>query len=202
MSWTTLASGLLLALLVVAGAAGLATLGGEECGAAAVVEGTSSRWELALWPPGGECVYSLPNGETLTRAASSTTWFVVLVAFGLGVAAWAAPRWPAVSRPARVAALTMIAICIAGIGALLGGFQLAFVLGFALGVPAALVAGRGGPAVADAVTVGVALTIAAMLLLLGLGVEAFLIALAVVTLAAALSPPGKLRAWSGSHGAM
>ena len=175
-------------VLLVTGAAGFSTLAGDECGAAAVVEGTSWRWTLTVWPPGGECVYSLPGGETRTVPMGSVTWWFALVALGLGVAAWTAWRWPAVPRPARVAALTMLAMCFSGLGALLGGLQSALVLGFLIGLPVAMAVARA--AIVDAVAVAAALVAAATLSLLGLGVEAFPISLVAVTLVAAASPGG------------
>jgi hypothetical protein len=114
----------LVACLLVLGAAGLSSLEDEEFCAeqAYAVERSSWSSELAVWPPGWRCVFSLPDGRAATVEAGSVELFLGVLAGELLIAAWVVRRWPRVTGPARLAAVTMLVCSVAGAGGLVGGF--------------------------------------------------------------------------------
>ena len=165
---------LVVALLIV-GAAGLSSLEDDDFCGAFGAEAASLRTELALWPPGTRCVSTLPDGTSTSLEAGSAGAFLVLLASLLAVAAWK------VARPerARYAFAVALAFAVAGAAGLEGAWQASVAAGLVLGVPLALFAG--GPA--GALAAAAALPVATLLSLLGLGPAAFLLPLALVSLA-------------------
>jgi hypothetical protein len=199
-----------LACLLVIGAAGLSSLEDDDfCGEhGPAVEGSSWSSRVAVWPPGEQCVYSLPGGGEATVDAGSVESFLVVLATELLIAGWLVRQWPLISRQARAAAVTMLTFSVAGAGALAGGFLLAMLLGWILGVPLAAGADRALQRAAGerprwhagllaALVAAVALMIAGFLWLVGLGVWAFVLALAGTALTGARAKPRPIQAARG-----
>lgn len=71
---------LLLALL---GAGGMSSLVDDDfCGNFPITfpEGSGSRSEIKLAPPGVRCVYVAPNGREMTTGSGSWLWFLIALA--------------------------------------------------------------------------------------------------------------------------
>jgi hypothetical protein len=133
-----------LACVLVLGAAGLSSLEDDDfCDEQRyAVERSSWTSELALWPPGWRCVFSLRGGRETTVEAGSVGSFLAVLAGELLIAAWVLRRWPRVTQPLRVVAVTMLAFSVAGGGGLVGGFVSAMLVGWIVGLPLAVVGDR------------------------------------------------------------
>jgi hypothetical protein len=64
----------------------------------AVPEGTAFHEEAGLWPPGGKCVFELPNGRERVEAGP-VPWFEwILLALCAGAVMAVAQLWQGVTR--------------------------------------------------------------------------------------------------------
>ena len=64
-------------------------------------EQTNWRYQISPWPPGGDCVYELPNGTEVVRN-KPVPWFEwIFLAFCAGVAVLVSWAWGRVRRAAR-----------------------------------------------------------------------------------------------------
>lgn len=189
---------LLFAGLAVPAATGIAALEDDDyCSTnqvshSAYTEGSELDQETLLVPPGVRCVYTQPDGTVSTAEAASLGEFLPVLAGELVVilvVAWRSPRVPAALR---LFAVSTLAIGVAGLGGLAGGFIFAGVVGFFIGVPlasalaVALAVGAGErPSfcefLAAGVASGLALSLSLFWWLFGLsGPAAFGVALALV----------------------
>jgi hypothetical protein len=166
---------LLVAVLLVLGAAGLSSLRNDDyCGEnvpAGFGEGSSYSTSYALWPLGPSCEYTGPHGNTATLKTGAPIGFFGALIVG-GVVWW----WREQFRAAWAATLVFAVV---GLGSLLAGWQLAFLAGFVIGVPLAMRATR---SVLRGLLAAGALACAGVLWLLGADLLAFAIPLLVLVL--------------------
>ena len=166
---------LLVAVLLVLGAAGLASLRDDDYCAdnypAGIGEGASYSSSFSVWPLGLSCDYTGPHGNTATLKSSEPIGFFGALIVG-GVVWW----WREQFRAAWAATLVFAVV---GLGALIAGWQLAFLAGFVIGVPLAMRATR---SVLRGLLAAGALACAGLLWLLGAGLLAFAIPLLVLVL--------------------
>lgn len=120
------------------GAGGLSSLEVDDFCAEQTIGGERSSWtsELVLWPPGWRCVFSLADGREVTVQAGSKELFLIVLAGELLIAALVVRRWPRVTQPLLLVAVTMLALAVAGAGGLVGGFVLAMLAAGSLALPA------------------------------------------------------------------
>jgi hypothetical protein len=159
---------LLVALLLVLGAAGLSSLADDDyCGEnypSGFGEGSSYTTSYALWPLGPSCEYSGPDGSTATLKTGQPVGFFGALIVG-GVVWW----WREQLRAAWAAVLVF---AVFGVAALAGGWVLGLLAGALVGVP---VAAATTGSVWRALVAGAALAVAGLLWLLGAGMLAFAI---------------------------
>jgi hypothetical protein len=188
--------GLLVGALLLAGTAGLSSLQDDDwCGTGELGAGERANYQstISLWPPGSACVYTLADGTTLTEEPSAAG-FLGGLAGALLVVYAGARHWPRVPSHVRLAATATVALAVMGLGGLIGGYQFAASFGFLFGAPTALVterllpghASEGSPRHAGALGVLVgtgAVFLGGLLWLLGLGIAAFALAVALIAVA-------------------
>jgi hypothetical protein len=166
---------LVVAVLLVLGAAGLSSLEGDDyCSEnypAGFGAGSSYSASYALWPLGPTCEYTGPGARTATVKVGEPIGFFGALIVG-GVVWW----WREQFRTAWAATLVF---AVAGVGSVVAGWLLAFLAGFAIGVPLAMYATR---SVWRGLVAAGALVCAGALWLLGAGLLAFAIPLLVLVL--------------------
>jgi hypothetical protein len=171
----TIVRTVLVAVLLVIGAAGLSSLQDDDwCGShypAGFGEGSGAGTAIALWPLGVECRYTAPDGSTATVKSGEPVGFFGALIIG-GVVWWWREQF-------RAAWATTLVFAVAGVGALVAGWLPALIAGFLIGVPLAIVATRSA---LRGLIAGAALAVAAVLSLLGAGLLAFAIPLLVLVL--------------------
>lgn len=185
---------LLFACLAVPAATGIAALEDDDyCSTTQIsyADGSELDQETSLLPPGWRCVYTQPEGKVSAAEAASTGEFLSVLAVELLVillVAWDSPRVPAALR---LSAASILAIGVAGLGGLLGGFIFAGIVGAFIGIPVgcgvdlALARGTGDrrrflELVAAGAVSGLAGALFAFWWLFGLGVAAYHVALLLI----------------------
>jgi hypothetical protein len=88
------------------------------------VEGTSSSSGLSFWPPGHTCIYTLPDGRTITTDDGNVTAFWAILAAGLLLV---------LGRRSKLAFATALVFGVGGLTALYVGFLPIVFVAFWLG---------------------------------------------------------------------